>query len=147
MAFPISTAIAELMSYAHSTPQRIQGITSTELLCKACMKPTWACMKPTWFEVKAETLSSPSSEKMAPALSKHISGKAHTFCNYRIYKHLPKLLSMAAKEPSFACESPCSGLPQGPPQLSCDPGSSLLLSCMSSTDDFTTCCEASHSKP
>ena len=71
------------------------------------MKPTWACMKPTCFEVKAETLSSPSSEKMAPALSKHISGKAHTFCNYRIYKHLPKLLSMTAKEPSFACESPC----------------------------------------
>lgn len=75
-------------------------------MCEACMKPTWTYMKPTWFEVKAETLSSPSSENMAPALSKYISGKAHTFYNYRIYKHLPKLLSMTAKEPSFACEEP-----------------------------------------
>lgn len=113
MAFPDLNCYSRAYILCTGTPQRIQGITSTELMCEACMKPTWACMKPTWvcmkptwFEVKAETPSSPSSENMAPALFKYISGKAHTFCNYRIYKHLPKLLSMIAKEPSFACEEP-----------------------------------------
>lgn len=99
MAFPDLNCYSRAYILCTGTSQRIQGITSTELMCEVCMKPTW-------FEVKAETPSSPSSEDMAPALFKYISGKAHTFCNYRIYKHLPKLLSMIAKEPSFACEEP-----------------------------------------
>lgn len=106
MAFPDLNCYSRAYILRIGTPQRIQEITSTELMCEACMKPTWVCTKPTWFKVKAETPSSPSSENMVPALSKYISGKAHTFCNYRIYKHLPKLLSMIAKEPSFACEEP-----------------------------------------
>lgn len=40
----ISTPTAELEAYEHSTSQRIQEITSSELMCELFMKRVWFCM-------------------------------------------------------------------------------------------------------
>lgn len=142
MAFPDLNSYSRACAYAHST-QRNQGITSMELMCEASMNPPWSCMEPTWFwmkrtwfKVKVETLSSPSSENVAPPLSKSLSGKAHTFCTYRIYKHLSKLFSMLAlvvKSPLRPGKgagrwAPIEDLTRGPPQFSHKQGCSSPLS-------------------
>lgn len=152
MTFLISTPRAELAECGHSTSQRIQGVTSTELMCRACMKPKWSCRKPGLRSRPTPSVALVLRTGLGPCL---ITGQERPTCSVhtQFTSTCPNIFPLSLRSPALVVKNPLrpgkktgTWAPTGTDvgaHLSAATGCAARhhYACCTSTRDFTTCCE------